>query len=188
MYGGMSTSALSSTEAAEHLGVSPSTVKNWAVRLPVPSWVDRDGTRRFPPEALDVLELVKQMREDERSYATIRRVIEPAVPYDSAREALALPEPPARAGGPRATAPLDPEVLDAAPALQRSGEVMTVVRPLWNALQSEQAAAARRIARLEEVVARLQDESEGLRAEVGLLRAREARPARKSFWRFLLGG
>lgn len=69
--------ALSSLQAAEHVGVSPSTIKNWAVRLPVPSFMDPDGTRRFPPEALAVLETVKQLRGDERSYATIRRIIEP---------------------------------------------------------------------------------------------------------------
>lgn len=187
----MSTSTLSSTEAAEALGVSPSTVKNWAVRLPVPSWVDRDGTRRFPPEALDVLETVKRMREDERSYATIRRVIEPVLPYDSASEALrlgpALDEPaPTRPGSTRVTAPLDPAVLIEAPGA-RHGEIMTVVRPLWNALQSEQAGAARRIARLEEAVSRLQDEAEALRGEVLILRDRALRPARKSWLRRLLG-
>ena len=76
----MSSSAFSPTEAAEHLGVSPSTVKNWAVRLPVPSFVDDDGTRRFPAEALAMLALVKRLRDEERSYATIRRVIEPMEP------------------------------------------------------------------------------------------------------------
>jgi DNA-binding transcriptional MerR regulator len=191
----MTMSTLSSNEAAEAVGVSPSTVKNWAVRLPVPSWVDRDGTRRFPPEAIDVLAVVKRMREDERSYATIRRVIEPAIPFDSAALVLALPETPApeapaRLGTVRATGPLDPAALEVPPGPTgrlASADVMTVVRPLWNALQSEQAAAARRIARLEDAVARLQDEAEALRGEVVLLRQRANRPPRRSWLRRLFG-
>ncbi len=69
---------LTSQEVAERIGVSMSTLKNWAVRLPVPSTLGPDGSRVFPPEALAVLEAVKHLREEERSYATIRRTINPA--------------------------------------------------------------------------------------------------------------
>lgn len=70
-------SELSSQEVAERIGVSMSTLKNWAVRLPVPSTLGPDGTRRFPEEALAVLEAVKHLRDEERSYETIRRTILP---------------------------------------------------------------------------------------------------------------
>jgi hypothetical protein len=67
-----------------------STLKNWAVRLPVPSSLGADGTRQFPPEALEVLEAVKNLRNEQRSYETIRRAIMPHVPAVAlAGEALA---------------------------------------------------------------------------------------------------
>ena len=148
----MSNSALSSNEAAERLGVSPSTIKNWAVRLPVPSYVDNNGTRRFPEEALAVLETVKRMRDDERSYATIRRIIEPIGPNAAYPTHDGRPTPP-------------PE---------RVSETMAVVRPLWNALQTEHATAARRIARLECKVDELRCDRIELLAELETLKRRLA--------------
>ena len=41
----------------------------------MPSQVAADGTRIFPEEALAVLEAVKHLRGEERSYETIRRTI-----------------------------------------------------------------------------------------------------------------
>lgn len=158
------TAALSSNEAAERLGVSPSTIKNWAVRLPVPSWVDAEGTRRFPDEALAILETVKEMRDAERSYATIRRTIDPTGP--SQRSAPA----------PRQTAPAD-----------RVAEVMGVVRPMWNALQCEHATASRRIARLEAKLDELRADRVAMAAELEALRKQLGAPARP-WWRRLFGG
>jgi DNA-binding transcriptional MerR regulator len=163
------THTMSSTEAAEHLGVPPSTIKNWAVRLPVPSWVDAEGTRRFPADALAVLETVKRMREDERSYATIRRTIEPA-----------------------GTAPLGAEGEPARPAPppERVAETMAVVRPLWNALQCEHATAARRIARLEAKIDDLRADRVALEAEVQALRRRldALEGPIRPWWRRFFGG
>lgn len=156
--------ALSSNEAAERLGVSPSTIKNWAVRLPVPSWVDADGTRRFPDEALAILETVKQMRDAERSYATIRRTIEPTAPL---RE-------PAEPGRPTSASP------------ERVAEVMGVVRPMWNALQCEHATASRRIARLEAKIDELRADRVAMQAELEVLRRDLGRPSRP-WWRRLFG-
>lgn len=158
------TVALSSNEAAERLGVSPSTIKNWAVRLPVPSWVDAEGTRRFPDEALAILETVKLMREDERSYATIRRTIEPTGQL----------RPPAEPGRPTTASP------------ERVAEVMGVVRPMWNALQCEHATAAKRIARLEAKLDELRADRVAMQAELEALRKLVGRPARP-WWKRLFG-
>ena len=158
--------ALSSNEAAERLGVSPSTIKNWAVRLPVPSWVDDEGTRRFPDDALAILETVKLMREDERSYATIRRTIAPGTPTAPLRE---------RVGEGRAT-PTGPQV----------AEIMGVVRPMWNALQCEHATASRRIARLEAKIDELRADRVALAAELAALRKAVGAP-RRPWWRRLFG-
>lgn len=158
------TVALSSNEAAERLGVSPSTIKNWAVRLPVPSWLDAEGTRRFSDEALAILETVKQMRDDERSYATIRRTIEPT---GHLRE-------PAEPGRPTKASP------------ERVAEVMGVVRPMWNALQCEHATAAKRIARLEAKIDELRQDRVAMQAELEALRQAVGRPARP-WWKRLFG-
>jgi len=161
----MSAPTYSSSEAAEQIGVSPSTIKNWVVRLPVPFSTDGEGTKRFAPEALQLLETVKRLREDERSYATIRRVIGP--------------EPTAAAEAPRATAPLNPASGTApvpppegrAPAV-KVAEAVSLVRPMWNAIQSEQATAARRITRLEAKVDELLKERVALIAELDAVQQR----------------
>lgn len=158
------TVALSSNEAAERLGVSPSTVKNWAVRLPVPSWVDADGTRRFPDEALAILETVKQMRDDERSYATIRRTIVPTGHLPAAAEP----------GRPSAASP------------ERVAEVMGVVRPMWNALQCEHATAAKRITRLEAKIDELRADRVAMEAELEALRKAVGMPTRP-WWKRIFG-
>ncbi len=158
------TVALSSNEAAERLGVSPSTIKNWAVRLPVPSWVDSEGTRRFPDEALAILETVKEMRDAERSYTTIRRAIEPTAPLSQ----------PSQPGRPSTASP------------ERVAEVMGVVRPMWNALQCEHATTSRRIARLEAKVDELRADRVALTAELEALRKFVGRPA-GPWWRRLFG-
>lgn len=140
---------LTCDQVAQCLGVKPSQIKNWAVRLPVPSWVEADGTRFFPADALGVLETIKQMREEEHSYATIRRFIEPL-----------LPSPRSGVEAQRASVAMSDE---------RVTEVMSVVRPLWNALQVEHAEAARRLARLEQEVIMLRAERAAMQSQLAAL-------------------
>ena len=140
---------LTCDQVAQCLGIKPSQIKNWAVRLPVPSWVEADGTRFFPADALGVLETIKQMREEEHSYATIRRFIEPLLPAEA---------PQAVAAGARV-----------AMSDERVTEVMSVVRPLWNALQLEHAEAARRLARLEQEVTMLRAERAAMQSQLAAL-------------------
>ncbi|MEB3197862.1 MAG: MerR family transcriptional regulator [Candidatus Sericytochromatia bacterium] len=142
------TTTLTSDQVAQCLGIKSSQVKNWAVRLPVPSWVESDGTRYFPADALGILETIKMMREEEHSYATIRRFIEPLLP--------ANPQP--------VTEPARVSLSN-----ERVTEVMSVVRPLWNALQHEHAEAARRLARLEQEVVTLRAERAAMQAQLAAL-------------------
>lgn len=74
----MSEATLDLQAAAAAVGVSPSTLRNWSSRLPLPVAEGPEGDRRYPPEAIEVLEAVKHLRADDRSYETIRRVIAPA--------------------------------------------------------------------------------------------------------------
>lgn len=140
---------LTCDQVAQCLGIKSSQIKNWAVRLPVPSWVEADGTRFFPADALGVLETIKQMREEEHSYATIRRFIEPLLPAPS-------------------TQPL-PAQTRVVMSDERVTEVMSVVRPLWNSLQVEHAEAARRLARLEQEVTMLRAERAAMQAQLAAL-------------------
>lgn len=158
---------LTCDQVAQCLGVKPSQIKNWAVRLPVPSWVEADGTRYFPADALGVLETIKTMREEDHSYATIRRFIEPLVP--------------------QAAQPLQP-AQRVELSNERVTEVMSVVRPLWNALQHEHADAARRLARLEQEVASLRTERAALKAQLAALSpARSAAVGLRGLMSRLLG-
>lgn len=90
----MTEGTLDLQSAAAMVGVSPSTLRNWSSRLPLPTTDGPEGDRRYPPEALEVLEAVKHLRADDRSYDTIRRVIAPA------------PESVRQGTGPMGTGPL----------------------------------------------------------------------------------
>lgn len=172
-------SELTSKEVADRIGVSMSTLKNWAVRLPVPSVLGPDGTRRFPEEALAVLEAVKQLREDERSYATIRRAItvaeveelaeaqdvvevtpepiqEPVaeVPALEVTVTLAPPEP---------QAPPEPSANEAAMALVT--QVLQLVRE-ESAMAEAYATARQRVGELESQVQLLNEDRQRLQAEL----------------------
>lgn len=65
---------LTTTEAAERIGVPIGTLKGWLNKIPVPMSVDSSGKRRIGPEGLELLEQVKALRLDEgRGMDTIRR-------------------------------------------------------------------------------------------------------------------
>lgn len=75
----ISTTELTTTEAAERIGVPVGTLKGWLGKIPVPVTIDSAGKRRIGPEALEVLERIKALRLDEgRGMETIRRRLVPA--------------------------------------------------------------------------------------------------------------
>lgn len=82
---------LTTTEAADALGVHESTIKNWCSVLPIPADKDNRGRWRFDERALEVMHAIKDLREDGRSNESIRVIIAPETP--SAPEALATPAP-----------------------------------------------------------------------------------------------
>jgi DNA-binding transcriptional MerR regulator len=192
-------SELTSKEVADRIGVSMSTLKNWAVRLPVPSVLGPDGTRRFPEEALAVLEAVKQLRDEERSYATIRRAILPVedladdVAPDVVEEAAPapLPEPPAlevtvTLAPPEPEAPAEPSANEAAMALVT--QVLQLVRE-ESAMAEAYATARQRVGELEAQVKLLQEDRQRMQAELAdarrLIGQREVQWARRPWYQRL---
>lgn len=71
----MSDERLTTAAAAEKLGVPITTLKGWLSQVPVPADRDAQGRRRFPSQALEVLAAVRDLREDGRTFETIRRRI-----------------------------------------------------------------------------------------------------------------
>lgn len=82
---------LTTTEAADALGVHESTVKNWCGVLPIPADKDNRGRWRFDERALNVMRTIKSLRDDGRSNESIRVIIAPETP--SELEATASPAP-----------------------------------------------------------------------------------------------
>lgn len=66
---------LTTGEAAKHLKVPQSTLKFWLSELPIMTLTDGRGRRRLNPDALAVLETVKDMRDKDHGLQTIRRRI-----------------------------------------------------------------------------------------------------------------
>lgn len=70
---------LTTSEAAERIGVPVGTLKGWLGKIPLPTSVDSAGRRRIGPEAFELLERIKALRMDEgRGMETIRRRLVPA--------------------------------------------------------------------------------------------------------------
>lgn len=69
---------LSTAEASEATGIPQPTIKHWLGQgLPIPAEKDSAGRWRFGPDALTVLRAVKELREQDRTFDTIRRRIDP---------------------------------------------------------------------------------------------------------------
>lgn len=69
---------LSTAEASEATGIPQPTIKHWLGQgLPIPAEKDSAGRWRFGADALAVLRAVKQLREQDRTFDTIRRRIDP---------------------------------------------------------------------------------------------------------------
>lgn len=90
---------LSTSEAAAAVGASPNTVKSWMRDLGLTPPRDEAGRHRWDARALAALVAVKDLRDQGRSYESIRAVIQPvpepvrpAVPMDEDRLAWAIAE------------------------------------------------------------------------------------------------
>ncbi len=78
---------LTTAATAEAIGVPITTLKGWLSQVDVPTERDSAGRRRFSPEALEVLEVVKELRGSGRTFETIRRRVPSIVqPLDDGRE------------------------------------------------------------------------------------------------------
>jgi DNA-binding transcriptional MerR regulator len=72
----MITEGMTTTEAAEALGVAKTTLKTWLDRLPIPMGQDSRGRRIIGEDGIAVLQTIRSLREEDNGYATIRRKIE----------------------------------------------------------------------------------------------------------------
>lgn len=81
---------LTTSEAANGLGVSRSTVKNWIKEFSLGAIRDARGDWRIDPDALPVFEEVKRLRDEGLGLDSIRRVIGAPAPA-AVREPVARP-------------------------------------------------------------------------------------------------
>jgi DNA-binding transcriptional MerR regulator len=74
---------ITAAEAADALGVHHNTIKHWIAHLPIPAEKDSAGRWRFGPEAVEVLKAIKELRDQDRSFDTIRVRIDKQAPGSS---------------------------------------------------------------------------------------------------------
>lgn len=68
---------LTTKEAADRLGISPSTLRHWMTNFSVDVEIDERGHRRLDEKALAVLQTVKELRGEDCGFQTIRRRMQP---------------------------------------------------------------------------------------------------------------
>ncbi|MEB3285020.1 MAG: helix-turn-helix domain-containing protein [Candidatus Sericytochromatia bacterium] len=71
----MSNERLSTPEASKALGIPVHVISYWLGQIPYPAEQDENGQWRLTPEALSVLQTVKELKEQNHSMETIRRMV-----------------------------------------------------------------------------------------------------------------
>jgi DNA-binding transcriptional MerR regulator len=165
---------LTTTEAADRLGVPPTTLKTWLSMLPVPQGTDSRGRRRLDDESIAVLETVKHLRDEDCGYATIRRRIGPVADESPVETASSPP-------------PTGPETV-ISPPFDTSAIVAEVVAAIRgeNELAEKYARATYTMGQQEERIANLTAQLEETRQKVAALEApKPAAEGPLSFWQRL---
>lgn len=184
------------TEAAERLGVPPTTLVTWLDELPIPRKRDDGGLAWLDEDALAVLEAVRGMRAYDLGFQTIRRHLETLDAGEPAPEAQDTLELTVSAAAPATVEPpvavIDPTAI--ADAVARAlGPVLGTLAELQGAQGRELQAQARLIGQLEADNAfvrrdrdRIAGELVDARRRVAYLEAHvemlQARP--RAWWRF----
>ena len=150
---------LTTSEAAERLGVPKTTLHTWLNTLPIPSETDSRGRKRLDANALAVLEAVKELRGEDCGYQTIRRRIGTQAGHDGTE-----PEHVPNVNG---TQP------DRAPAVDQDGFLAQVVEVVANQtdLAERYARAAHQIGTLEERTRGLELDRDRLAGELAEVKA-----------------
>lgn len=95
----MSHQRLSTPEASKALGIPVHVISYWLGQIPYPAEQDENGQWRLTPEALGVLQTVKDLKERNHSMETIRRMVRELVDTPP-------PPPPPQAKAPPVRAPI----------------------------------------------------------------------------------
>jgi excisionase family DNA binding protein len=151
---------LTAVEAAEQLGVHVNTVKHWLTQVQIPAEKDSAGRWRFSEEAVAALHAVKQLRDQSRTFDTIRQRIDKAAPSDS----LAAEQP---AIGDRQAADNAPPTFDGAAlaAVVGAALVPQVVEAL-----AQNNDLAEKYARASHLIGRLESDGQHLREQLAEVR------------------
>lgn len=158
---------LSTTEAAELVGASPNTVKSWMRDLGIkPPRVD--GKHRWDAKSLAVLEMVKTLRGEGRSYESIRVLL----PRELQEDAPELEHQEPAAPSPVVDVEHLARVVSAAAAAAATNAVAAQTE-----LAEKYAVATHHIGRLEATV-------EHLERELAASRSMAIVPVRRAWWLF----
>jgi hypothetical protein len=71
------TGFLTLDQLADHLGVPPGAIGEWVNHLDLAIPMGPDGEMQVPPDVIPLFETVRNLRDRDRSYGTIQRVIGP---------------------------------------------------------------------------------------------------------------
>lgn len=175
---------LSTAEAAQALGVHVNTVKHWIGQVQIPAEKDNAGRWRFSPEALEVLQAIKELRGQDRSFETIRRRIDKRPLGD--RQAGEQPELSDRLAGDKQPPSLDPHALAETLTTAITPQIVDALAS-QTSLAEKYAKAAHQIGRLEAEVEYLKTRLGEAREENGQLadkvRLLEAPKSQRPWWR-----
>jgi DNA-binding transcriptional MerR regulator len=71
---------LTKKDLLERLSIGKETLRTWENRFDVFFELDEEGRKTYPPDSVRFLEQVKQLREEEKSFEEIEKVLERRVP------------------------------------------------------------------------------------------------------------
>ena len=71
---------LTKKDLLERLSISKDTLRMWENRFDVSSEIDAEGRKVYPPNSVRLLEQVRQLREEEKSFEEIEEILKKGVP------------------------------------------------------------------------------------------------------------
>jgi DNA-binding transcriptional MerR regulator len=162
------TSFMSTEEVLKDLKISESTLKNWEKQFQIKKSRGPGNKKRYDQEAMDVLRLVKGMRDQDRGFETIQRIIRERNVEAAPASQVPAGQPTDKEGVSQAVVPVEnnaPAPVVSEPPTSWLNDKQDIITEIVNAIH-EQTELSEKFARATYSIGQLEAEKRALQAQV----------------------
>lgn len=162
------TSFMSTEEVLKDLKISESTLKNWEKQFQIKKSRGPGNKKRYDQEAMDVLRLVKGMRDKDRGFETIQRIIRERALEAAPASQVPAGQPTDKEGVSQAVVPVEtqaPAPVVNEPPTTWLNDKQDIITEIVNAIH-EQTELSEKFARATYSIGQLEAEKRALQSQV----------------------